>query len=84
MANISDISSNPEVVSKIFKVVAIAGLLISETHRKNQFVNEPEGLRRFRDHRWKVLGEENSDLSGNFFCGHFLASYFLKHVKAWP
>ena len=28
-----------------------AGLPFSKTHTKNQFANEPEGLRQFRDHR---------------------------------
>ena len=36
-----------------------AGLPTSETHTKNQFASEPEGLRQFRDHRWKALDEEN-------------------------
>ena len=53
-----------------------AGLPFSETHTEHQFANEPEGLRKFRDHRWKALGEENSDLSGIFFCDHFLISHF--------
>ena len=39
-----------------------AGLDIQYEPTKNQFFNEPEGLRHFRDHRWKALGEENSDL----------------------
>ena len=47
---------------------------ISETHTKNQFANEPEGLRQFRDQRWKALGKDNSDLPGLFFCDHFLTS----------
>ena len=34
---------------------------------ENQFANEPKGLRRFRDHRWKSLGEETPDLPGIFF-----------------
>ena len=33
---------------------------------KNQFAGEPEGLRQFRDHRWKAPDEENSDLPGLF------------------
>ena len=36
-----------------------AGLLFLETHANNQFAKQPEGLRHFRDHRWKALGEEN-------------------------
>ena len=52
-----------------------AGLLISYTHTNNQFANEPEGLRHFRDHRWKALGEENPDLSGLFLFRHYFESY---------
>ena len=42
-----------------------AGLLI-RTHTENQFADELEGLRHFRDHHWKALGGENSDLSDLF------------------
>ena len=52
-----------------------AGLLFLETHTNNQFANEPEGLRHFRDHRWKALGEENQDLSGPFLFRHYFGSY---------
>ena len=38
---------------------------------KNKFADEPEGLRQFRYHRWKALGEENSDLPGIFLCNLF-------------
>ena len=38
---------------------------------KNQFANKPEGLRQIRDHRWKTLGEENSDLLGSVLCDLF-------------
>ena len=62
------------VKAKFWLGCCTAGLPISDTHTKNQFANEPEGLQQFRDHRWKGLGEENSDLSGLFFCGHFLTS----------
>ena len=55
-----------------------AGLSFSEMHTKNKFANEPEGLRQFQDHRWKVLSEKNLDLRGIFFCDHFSASYFKK------
>ena len=48
---------------------------------KNQFADEPEGLRQLRDHRWKALSEENSDLLGIFLCDPMMTSYFLKHVK---
>ena len=52
-----------------------AGLLFLETHMNNQFANEPEGLRHFRDHRWKALNEENPDLSGLFLFRHYFESY---------
>ena len=52
-----------------------AGLPISQTQTKNQFGKEPEGLRQFRDHRWKALGEENSDLSGLFLFRQYFESY---------
>ena len=35
-----------------------AGLDPRCTNTKNQFPNEPEGLRQFRDQRWKALGEK--------------------------
>ena len=63
---------------------ATAGLDVQYEPTKNQFFNEPEGLRHFRDHRWKALGEENPDLLGIFFSDHFLTSIFFKQVKAWP
>ena len=53
----------------------IAGLPILRTHTKNQFANKPEGLRHFRDHRWKALGEENPILSGLFLFRHHFESY---------
>ena len=34
-----------------------AGLLISDEPTNNQFSKQPEGLRHFRDHRWKALGK---------------------------
>ena len=52
-----------------------AGIPISETHTKYQFCKQPEGLRPFRDHRWKALGEENSDLSGLFLFRQYFESY---------
>ena len=58
----------------MIKKLTTAGLPISETHTKNQFADKPEGLRQFRDHRWKALDEENSDLPGIFFCDHLLNS----------
>ena len=65
-------------------VLGTAGLPISETHTKNRFANEPEGLQQFQDRRWKALGKDNSDLPGTLLCDYFLTSYFLKHVKTWP
>ena len=44
------------------------------SRQKNQFANEPEGLRHFQDHRWKALVEENPDLLCIFFSDHFLTS----------
>ena len=60
--------SLPCVVSRSCTV----GLPISDMHTDNQFANEPEGLRHFRDHRWKALSEENPDLSGPFCLGIIL------------
>ena len=51
-----------------------AELPIEETHTKNQFADETEGLRQFHEHRWKALGEENSDIPGIFFRDHVLTS----------
>ena len=45
-----------------FPVPSTAGLPILWTHTKKQFGKEPEGLRQFRDHSWKALGEENPNL----------------------
>ena len=47
-------------------VMGTAGLDPQKKHTKNQVPDEPEGLRQFRDHHWKALGEENSDLLGIF------------------
>ena len=52
-----------------------AGLPILWTHTNNQFADELEGLRHFRDHRWKALGEENPILSGPFLFRHYFESY---------
>ena len=57
------------------KVISTAGLLISYKPTNNQFAKQPEGLRHFRDHRWKALGEENPDLSGLFLFRHYFESY---------
>ena len=45
------------------------------THMKNQFLNRPEGLRQFWDHRWKALDGENPDLLSTF-CVIHLSSFF--------
>ena len=55
--------------------VPTAELLFLETHTKNQFGKQPEGLRHFRDHRWKALGEGNPGLSGPFLFRHYFESY---------
>ena len=51
------------------------GLPIRYPHTENQFADEPEGLRHFRDHCWKTLGKENSGLSGLFLFRQYLESY---------
>ena len=43
-----------------------AGLELHYKHTKNLFADDSEGLRLFRDHRWKALGEEKPDLPGIF------------------
>ena len=53
---------------------ATAGLNVQYEPMKNQFPDEPEGFRQFRDHRWKALGKENSDLSGLSLFGHYFES----------
>ena len=52
-----------------------AGLLFLEAHTNNQFGKQLEGLRHFRDHCWKALGEENSDLLGLFLFRQYFESY---------
>ena len=54
-----------------------AGLLFLETHMNIQFGKQPEGLRHFRDHRWKALDEENLILSGLFLFRHYFESYSI-------
>ena len=60
-----------------------AGLSISETHTENQFPNKPEGLRQFKNHRWKALGGENSDLltSENMNIGASTSEFQLGGVR---
>ena len=61
-----------------------AGLLFLETHADNQFAKQPEGLRHFRDHHWKALGEENPDLFWVYFSViSFWSPIFLNSVKTW-
>ena len=55
-----------------------AGLDVQYEPTKKQFANEPEGLRHFRDHRWKALGKENLDLLCIFFSDHFFDLLFFK------
>ena len=57
--------------------MATAESPISETHTKNQFGKQPEGLRQFRDRRWKALGEKNSDLSSLFL----FEQYFERYIE---
>ena len=52
-----------------------AGLPILWTHTNNQFSKQLEGLRHFRDHGWKVLGEENSELLRLFLFRQYFESY---------
>ena len=56
------------------KKIATAGLPISDTYTKNPFSDKLKGLRQFRDHRWKSLGKENSDLSRLFLFRHYFES----------
>ena len=62
----TEVKFGPTLRFKYCRWYIIAGLPISKTHTKNQFADQPEGLRHFRDHRWKALGKKNSDLSGRF------------------
>ena len=74
----TDFSGSWDVVSQdvwSIQKTTTAGLLISDTHTKSQFSDEPEGLRHFQDHRWKALGEENPILSGPFLFRHYFWSY---------
>ena len=52
-----------------------AGLLFLETHTDIQFGKQLEGLRHFRDHRWKALGKENPDFSGLFWFRQYFEGY---------
>ena len=61
--------------AEIIQIETTAGLPIRYPPTNNQFANEPEGLRHFRDHRWKALGEENPILSGLFLFRHYFESY---------
>ena len=68
------LSSRPETLTKNVNKLHTSGLSTSETHAKKLFVNETEGLRQFRAHRWKALGEENPDLMESIFCDNYLIS----------
>ena len=50
------------------------------SHEK-QFSSKLKELRRFRDHCWKDLNEENSDLPGIFLCNSFSPMYFSKQLS---
>ena len=73
--------TNVEITIPIFEYITsyspvhTAGLSISDTHTKNQFANEPEGLRHFRGYHWKALGKENPILSGPFLFRHYFENY---------
>ena len=71
---IDKVTNSTELV-RIDNKPATAELLISDTHTNNQFANEPERLRHFRDNRWKALGEENPILSSPFLFRHYFESY---------
>ena len=71
----ADLGTDKRIFAINAQHATTAGLPISETHTKNQFGKQPEGLRQFRDHRWKALGEENSDLSGLFLFRQYFESY---------
>ena len=60
---------------KTFYIAVTAGLSIRYPPTNNQFANEPEGLRHFRDHRWKALDAENLILSELFLFRQYFESY---------
>ena len=68
-------------ISHHFQNDITTGSPISDTHLKNQFADKLEGLRQFWDHRWKALGEENSDFCDYFCKINFWCLIFLKHEK---
>ena len=55
-----------------------------EKSTKKQFRKQPDGLRQFREYRWKALGKENSDLSGLFLFGQYSESYIEQLSKKCP
>ena len=67
--------SRPELILTFLRDKRERGLQLdwasASEPTKNQFAGRPEGLRHFRDHRWKALGKENSNLPGSIFCDHF-------------
>ena len=68
----------------VTRVRVTAGLDVQYELTKNQFANEPEGLRQFQDHRWKALGKENQDLLGLFLYNLFLTSFFKITFEIMP
>ena len=74
LANFSS-QSQMSLIVQMDGLSVTAGLPISDTHTKNQFASEPEGLRYFRDYRWKALGEENPDLTSPF------RQYFESYIE---
>ena len=62
MATYKDIQNPKRDHSKKLPRNRYSWIADQQDAHKNQFANEPEGLRQFRDHRWKALGKENPDL----------------------
>ena len=56
----------------------------SRNTRKFNSLTNQKGYDKSKTTVGKVFGKENLDLPGTFFYDHFLVSYLLKHVKAWP
>ena len=73
-----------KVIQYNFKIIPTAGLDVQYELTKKIFANKPEGLRHFRDHRWKALGEENPDLSGLFLFRHYFWKLYWVTFKIMP
>ena len=56
--------------------------MTSKTSRQKLISQQTKGVT-IRDHRWKALGKENSDLLG-IFCQIFLTSFFKITLKILP